>query len=110
VAYLFYVDRIGSGGFLHAGTTQTVLMLGAGPVTTLPLLLFAAAVRRISLSSIGMLQFLNPTLQFLIGVLIYREPFSRAQAIGFAMVWAALVIFALEGYVTRRWRPVEELP
>jgi chloramphenicol-sensitive protein RarD len=72
--------------------------------------LFAAAVTRIPLSTMGMLQFVNPTLQFLIGVLIYREPFTAAQRVGFVMVWAGLVVFAVEGYITRRWFPVEEVP
>ena len=108
--YLVYVDRAGSGGFGHAGPARTLLMAGAGPVTTVPLLFFAAAVRRIPLSAMGMLQYINPTMQFLIGVWLYHEPFTSAQAVGFGMVWAALVIFALEGYISRRWYPVEEVP
>jgi len=68
-------------------------------VTTVPLLLFAAAARRIPLSLMGMLQYINPTIQFLLGVFLYKEPFSRGQFVGFAFVWAALVLFAGEGYV-----------
>ena len=108
--YLIHAHRTGSVGFLHENTLRNLLMVGAGPLTTIPLLLFAAAVTRMPLSMMGMLQFMNPTLQFLIGVLIYKEPFNRAQFVGFAMVWTALVMFAAEGYVTRRWFPVEEVP
>ena len=108
--YLIYAYRVGHVGFLHENSVRNLLMIGAGPLTTIPLLLFAAAVTRIPLSMMGMLQFMNPTLQFLIGVLIYKEPFDRTQFFGFAMVWTALVMFAAEGYVTRRWFPVEEVP
>jgi chloramphenicol-sensitive protein RarD len=110
VIYLIYAYRTGNVGFLHENTARNLLMVGAGPLTTIPLLLFAAAVTRIPLSTMGMLQFVNPTLQFLIGVLIYREPFTGVQMVGFVMVWAGLVVFAVEGYITRRWFPVEEVP
>ncbi|MSO29938.1 MAG: EamA family transporter RarD [Acidobacteria bacterium] len=106
--YLIYVDHQGTGGFGHAGGRPTLLMISAGPVTTIPLLFFAAAVRRVPLSAMGMLQYINPTMQFLIGVLMYKEPFAAAQFVGFGMVWAALAVYALEGYLTRRWYPVQE--
>ena len=93
----------GRGAFMHAGPLRNLLMLGAGPTTTLPLLLFAAGVRRIPLSLVGMLQYINPTMQILIGVLLYKEPFTRIQFIGFGLVWSALVLFACEAYATRRW-------
>jgi chloramphenicol-sensitive protein RarD len=109
VAYLTYAYYAGDVGFLHDTVGRNLLMVGAGPLTTIPLLFFAAAVTRIPLSTIGMLQFLNPTLQFLIGVLIYREPFDRAQAAGFGIVWAGLIVFAVEAYVMRRWFPIEEV-
>ena len=108
--YLIYAYWTGHVGFLHENTARNLLMVGAGPLTTIPLLLFAAAVTRIPLSTMGMLQFVNPTLQFLIGVLIYKEPFTSAQRVGFVMVWAGLVVFAIEAYVARRWFPVEEVP
>jgi chloramphenicol-sensitive protein RarD len=109
VAYLTYSYYAGNVGFLHETVGRNLLMIGAGPLTTVPLLFFAAAVTRIPLSTTGMLQFLNPTLQFLIGVLIYREPFDRSQALGFAIVWIGLIVFAVEAYVTRRWFPVDEV-
>jgi chloramphenicol-sensitive protein RarD len=81
-------------------------MFGAGPVTAVPLLLFAAGVRRIPMSLVGMLQYISPTLQLLFATLIYREPFTRVQLTGFSLVWAALVLFAVDGYTTRRWPPL----
>jgi chloramphenicol-sensitive protein RarD len=93
----------GRGAFMHSGLLRDALMLGAGPTTTLPLLLFAAGVRRIPLSLVGMLQYINPTMQISIGVLLYNEPFTSVQLLGFGLVWTALVLFAIEGYATTRW-------
>ena len=98
-AYLVAADQAHAGAFGHEGWLLTLVMMGAGPVTTVPLLLFAAAARRIPLSLMGMLQYINPTIQFLLGVFVYKEPFTHSQFTGFACVWAALVLFAGEGYV-----------
>ena len=106
LAVLVFEDRAGRGAFVHAGPLLTLLMIGAGPVTTLPLLWFAAAARRIPLSMMGMLQYINPTIQFLLGVLLYKEPFSRGQLLGFGLVWAALIVFGVDGWAaTRRGTP-----
>ena len=102
-AYLIVEELAGRGAFMHVDPVRNMLMLGGGPVTTLPLLMFAAGVRRIPLSLVGMLQYINPTMQFMIGVMLYKEPFTRTQLIGFGLVWCALVVFAIEGYVSSRW-------
>jgi chloramphenicol-sensitive protein RarD len=99
LAFLAFENHAGRGAFGHTGPLLTLLMIGAGPVTTVPLLLFAAASRRIPLSLMGMLQYINPSIQFMLGVFVYKEPFTRVQFVGFACVWAALVLFAGEGYV-----------
>ncbi|MBU2611446.1 MAG: EamA family transporter RarD, partial [Chloroflexi bacterium] len=83
-----------------------LLLVGAGVVTTVPLLLFASAARRIPLSLVGILQYIAPTLQFLLGVLVYHEPFDQAHFIGFGIVWAALIIFGVEGFLAHRAQPV----
>ena len=103
--FLVYSDQVGKGAFLHTGVGSDILLIGAGLMTTVPLLMFASAVRRIPLSLAGILQYITPTLQFLCGVLIYREPFTSAQLIGFGIVWSALIIFVMEGFLTLR-RPV----
>jgi chloramphenicol-sensitive protein RarD len=100
--YLVFADSTGQGAFLHTGTGSDLLMMGAGLITTVPLLMFASAVQRIPLFLVGILQFITPTLQFLIGVLIYQEPFTRDKLIGFGMVWVALMIFGVEGYLANR--------
>jgi chloramphenicol-sensitive protein RarD len=102
LAYLFYESQAGRGAFLHHGLTRDLLMIGAGPVTTIPLLLFAAAAKRIPLSMVGLFQYIAPTLQFLLGVFLYGEPFTRSRLIGFAMVWLALLISALEAGIRGR--------
>jgi len=100
--YLFISDRSGTGAFLHTGTMYDILLAGAGVVTTIPLLMFASATRRIPLSLVGILQYISPTLQFLIGVLIFNEAFTFIQFIGYAIVWAALILFGMESYLTYR--------
>src|SRR5581483_12001781 len=67
-----------------------------------PLLLFAAAARRIPLTLVGLLFYVAPTLQFLLGVLVYHEPFTHAQAIGFGIVWVGLLCFSAESALVRR--------
>ncbi|MCX6121741.1 MAG: EamA family transporter RarD [Ignavibacteriales bacterium] len=104
--YLLYSDMHGSGSFLHTGTSSDFLMIGAGLVTTIPLLMFASAAQRISLSLVGILQYIAPTLQFLVGVIIYKEPFTHIQFIGYGVVWVALFLFAVEGYLAYRSKPV----
>lgn len=97
LGYLLFVDSQGSGAYLHGGVMTSALLMGAGVVTTFPLLLFAAAAQRIPLSWVGILQYITPTLQFLIGVLVYGEDLSAERLIGFAIVWVALGVFGVEG-------------
>ena len=68
----------------------------------LPLLLFGASVRRIPLSHVGIIQYLAPTLQFLLGVLLYDEPLGRTQLVGYGLVWGALILFGAEGLYAQR--------
>jgi chloramphenicol-sensitive protein RarD len=78
---------------LGTTSTDTELLVLAGIVSTTPLLLFTAAAKRLPYSTLGMLQFAAPTLQFLIAVLLYGEPFTRAHAIAFAAIWVALALY-----------------
>ena len=106
LGWLLYADAVGNGAFLHSRVSMDMLLVAAGPVTAIPLLLFAAATRRIPLTLIGILQYIAPSLQFLLGVLVYREPFSTAQLIGYGIVWTALIIFAIEGLHAHRTQSV----
>ena len=102
ILYLVLLHSTGEGAFFRTGATSDALMIGGGVVTTVPLLLFAAAVRTVPLSVIGILQYIGPTLQFLLGVFVYEEPFSRSQLIGFSIVWVALAIYAGDSLRARR--------
>jgi chloramphenicol-sensitive protein RarD len=86
--------RANSGAaIMGSNTTDTVLLLSAGVVSTTPLILFTAAARKLAYSTLGMLQFIAPTLQFLIAVALYGEPFTTAHAIAFPAIWIALVLY-----------------
>jgi len=100
--FLLWQELQGRGAFGHMGLTADLLMLGSGAVTAVPLLFFGLAVRRVPLSVVGILQYLAPTLQFLLGVLAYHEPFTQTHLVGYSLVWLALVIFWVEGYVQSR--------
>ena len=102
ILFLAMLHRSGEGAFLRTGATTDALMIGGGLITTVPLLLFAAAVRTVPLSVIGILQYIGPTLQFLLGVFVYHEPFSRTQLVGFSIVWTALAIYAGDNLRARR--------
>lgn len=99
IAYLLYAEFTGQGAFLHSPPISNLLMLGAGVVTTVPLLMFAFATQQITLSLVGILQYIAPTMYFFIGVLIYDEPLTVERLIGFVIIWVALVIFAGEGFI-----------
>lgn len=109
IGYLVWLGVTGVGTFGH-GTGHSLLLVAAGPVTALPLLLFAVGARRLPLATLGLLQYVNPTLQFLWGVFVDHEPMPPARWVGFVLVWIALVVFAVEGLwahrrtVTRRTR------
>ena len=89
-------------GFADGDTVTRLLLVAAGPVTAVPLLLFAAGARRIRFSTLGLLQYLAPSLQLVLGVWLYHEPFA-ARAPGYALIWLALAVFSLEG-VVQGWR------
>jgi chloramphenicol-sensitive protein RarD len=107
--YLVFVGMSGIGAFLQQSVLTDLLLIGAGVVTTIPLLMFASAAKQIPLTVIGLLQYIAPTIQFLIGVFIYDEPFDQSHFIGFGIVWVALVIFWVENFLANRV-PVEPIP
>jgi chloramphenicol-sensitive protein RarD len=94
--YLLLLNANGQSHFLHSGTRTDFFLLGAGAATMLPLLFFTYAARRIRLSQLGLLQYLAPTLQFLIGVFLYKEAFTSSHLIGFAIIWLALLIYSTD--------------
>jgi len=102
LAALVFFQASGQVVALNSGFTSILLLIGSGVVTATPLLLFAGAVQRIPLSTMGLLQYIAPTIQFLIGIFVFNEPFTSARLIGFAIIWLALLIYSLEGAIMRR--------
>jgi chloramphenicol-sensitive protein RarD len=100
--YLLIMEAQGLGSFGHAGILTNTLLALSGMVTVLPLLLFATAARRIPLYLLGILQYIAPTGQFLLGALVYQEPFTTARLVGFGIIWLALILYTFEGVLTRR--------
>jgi chloramphenicol-sensitive protein RarD len=94
--YLGYLAATGASTFGNEGPAHAGLLAVSGLVTTVPLLLFASAATRVSLITLGLLQYLAPTMQFLLGVLFFDEPMSSAKLAGFALVWFALVLFTAD--------------
>ena len=96
LAYLVAAERAGSGAFLHETVATDVFLIGGGLVTIVPLLLFASAVRTVALSTMGLLQFISPTIQLVLALGLYHEPFGGFRLVGFVAVWLALVVFAAQ--------------
>lgn len=94
--YLLALEAGGQGTFLHTSLSINLMLLGAGIITAVPLLLYGTAARSIPLWMVGLLQYVAPTCQFLIGVLLYKESFSSVQLVGFGIIWLALLIFSGE--------------
>ena len=105
LVYVLWLQQQGASGFGNTVGTDMLLILG-GAVTAVPLLLFTAAAKRLPYSTLGFLQYVAPSLQFLLAVLVFGEAFTTAHAICFGAIWTALVIFAWEGVRKARARAV----
>ena len=104
LAYLAWQAHTGEAAFLHLPPATLALLLASGLVTTFPLLLFAAAAQRIPLAQVGVLQYIAPTLQFLLGATLFHEKFTPMQFGGFVLVWVSLALFGIEGAMYHRNR------
>ena len=101
--YMFWLTVQGQNVFINTASDSTRwLLIMAGPLTAIPLLLFATGARKIPLSILGLLQYLSPTLQFLLGVWLFKEAFSADRLVGFVLIWSALALFAGEGLLRRQ--------
>jgi chloramphenicol-sensitive protein RarD len=107
-AFLLYSGWTGQGAFQSGGVRTDLLLVAAGIVTVSPLLFFASAVQRASLSTVGLLLYINPSIQFLLGVFLYHEPFNGARLVGFGIVWAALILFVLDQTLHGQNQPERE--
>jgi len=94
LGYIIFLIANGQDHFVSSTASDTALLIGCGPVTAVPLLLFAFGARLLRLSTIGIMQYIAPTMVFLIAVLIFNEPFGTTQAIAFALIWTALAMYS----------------
>jgi len=106
-AYLLLLNRNGTAAFGQGDPQITLLLIGVGVITAIPLLLFAAAARRITLTNLGLLQYIAPTMQFLLGIYVFGEAFGIEQLVGFGLIWMALLFYSFEGlWVSRGKAPI----
>ncbi|MCW1960083.1 MAG: EamA family transporter RarD [Mycobacterium sp.] len=103
IGYLVHIQLNGDSDFLNHGAVHAVLMVLCGPVTAIPLLCFAAAAQRLPLVTLGLLQYLTPSMQMIWGVLVDREPMPPTRWLGFLLIWIALAIFSTDA-LSRAYR------
>ena len=102
VAFLMILEVNGPGSFTHAVLRTDLLLVGAGVITAVPLLFFGAAAIRVPLTTLGLLQYLAPIIQFALGVIVFREAVPPVRLVGFALVWTALAVLTVETLAHRR--------
>jgi chloramphenicol-sensitive protein RarD len=104
LVYVLWLTWHGQNTFLNSESDSTRwLLAAAGPITAIPLLMFAAGARKIPMAVLGLLQYLSPTMQALLGVWVFHEAFPAPRLVGFLIIWAALALYVLEGvWVSRR--------
>ena len=105
LAYIAYTELNGTGHFGDTGSTDMLLLMGCGVVTAVPLIFYANGAKRLRLSTIGILQYIAPTMIFLCAVLVFDEPFGRARMIAFPLIWGALVIYSISLFRQMRHKP-----
>lgn len=101
--FLLLPESGSSHAFVNTGINTSLLLIAAGPVTAIPLLLFAYGARRIPLSLVGILQYIGPTIQLLLGLYLYNEAFSSTKLIGYGLIWCALGLYSIES-LWQAWR------
>lgn len=101
--YLLWLAAHGENAFTAAAPLPQTLLALSGPITAIPLLAFASAARRLPLSLLGLMQYVVPTMQLLLGVWLYHEPFGTGRLVGFALIWGGLALYSAEG-AARSWR------
>ena len=102
LGFLLFHELRGTGALGHVDGLTTLLLIGAGAVTSIPLILFAAGARRVTLTTLGLLQYIAPTMQFLLGVLVFGEPFGAGRVVGFGLIWLALLLYTFESVLHRQ--------
>lgn len=107
--YVMVEQARGAAAFGHEGWANAALLVGTGAVTAVPLLLFGASATRVPMTTLGMLQYVAPIMQFVIGLVVFDEEMTEARWVGFGLVWLALTIITVESLFVRR-RPAPRVP
>lgn len=104
--FLVWLEATGAGHFIGApeGGWVTLLLVLAGPLTAVPLFLFAFAARRMRLATLGLMQYMNPTIQFLLATLVFMEPFTTAHLLAFGLIWTGIAVYSINPRALRRRR------
>lgn len=102
LAFLAWLESRGTGAFGQAPLQVSLLLAGSGLITALPLALFATGARLIPYSVVGIIQYIGPTLQLLLGVFLYGEPFAGARAVGFCIIWTGIAVFVADSSLRSR--------
>ncbi len=109
IGYLLWASIYADNHFSQLDLSTQAWLVMAGPITAIPLLLFAAAARRIPLSTLGLFQYIGPSMQLILGIVLFHEPFKFERFMGFAIIWSALALYTLEGwYQSRKTRAAEQ--
>ncbi len=102
IGFLIWQHVQGTAAFGRVSPVEHVMLVAAGIVTAIPLLLFAYGARRIRFATLGLLQYIAPTVQFILGVALYHEPFTRERAVSFALIWAGLAFYTADNLLAQR--------
>jgi chloramphenicol-sensitive protein RarD len=102
VLYLLWCQHAGQGAFLHGHWREDLLLVAGGPITAVPLVLFAYAAQRVSMLALGIMQYVSPSVALLLGIWVFHEPFGGARQVAFGCIWAALLLFSVDAL--RRYR------
>lgn len=105
IAFLVWQHRLGTGALGTVGAWTHVWLLSSGVITAVPLILFAYGARRVRLTTLGLLQYLAPTVQFAIAIWLYHEPFSREKLLSFGFIWSGLVLYTVDNLLAQRQGP-----
>ncbi len=101
IAFIGWQQHTGQGAFGHVDSRTQLLLVCSGVITAIPLLLFSYSARRIRLSTLGLLQYLAPSVQLILGIAVFHEPFSRSRILSFSFIWAALAVYTADNLLAQ---------
>ncbi|MDH3355781.1 MAG: EamA family transporter, partial [Chromatiales bacterium] len=107
IGYLIWLSLNQQLGFFNVSWELSLLLIAAGLVTSIPLIAFAGAANKLPLSTLAFLQYIAPSITFILAIFVYNEPFGTSELLTFSLIWIALLIFTYEGLLYQRQRKIE---